>query len=261
MVKVENLTFGYDRALLQDLNLVFPKGKVSAILGRNGAGKSTLLKCICGLLKPQQGSVRVGGEEVSTLGSRRLARKIAVVRQEAHYIFPYTVLDVVIMGRTPHLNFLNMPTRKDMDIAMRSLEMVDMASFADRKIQELSSGEGQLVLLARALCQGPSILLLDEPNVHLDIANQWKLFHLIARLGKSEGITIIAVLHVPEIAYWFADHVFMLERGRLVVSGEPDKAICDENLSRVYGLPMKTFKLGENYLATAPESFFTKDNA
>ena len=255
MVKVENLSFSYnkDSLLLDNLSLTFLPEKVSVILGRNGAGKSTLLKCLCKALKPQQGKVLLYDKDISLLNEKQIAKKIAVVRQESHYIFPYTVLDIVQMGRTPHLNFLSVLSEEDRKIAYESLEMVGMQSFAYRKIQELSSGEKQMVLLARALCQSPQILLLDEPNTHLDLNNQWNMLSLLSMLCKEKKWTVIAVIHLPEIAYWLADYVFMLHKSKLAFSGPTKDVMIEQNLSTIYEMPMKIYALQEKHIALVPK--------
>ncbi len=254
MVKVENLSFSYNPGswLLKDISMSFLPEKISVILGRNGAGKSTLLKCLCKTLKPQQGKIYLHDRDIALLNEKQIAQKIAIVRQESHYIFPYTVLDIVQMGRTPHLNFLSVLNEEDRHIAYQSLEMIGMASFAHRKVHELSSGERQMVLLARALCQSPEILLLDEPNTHLDINNQWYMLGLISRLCKQKKWTVIAVIHLPEIAYWLADYVFMLHKGELAFSGTVQEVMTEQNLETIYEMQMKAYPLQDKYTAFVP---------
>ncbi len=257
MVEIDNISFAYpnQQPVLKDLSVHFPAGQISVILGRNGSGKSTLLRCIYGALYPQQGNVTLHKEQLFQLSHRQIAKKVAVVRQQTHYIFPYSVLDIVSMGRTPHLNFFNVLREKDIAISRETLALVGMSGYADKKVSELSSGESQMVLLARALAQRTPILLLDEPNVHLDIYNQVRILQLIARLSQQERLTVIAVLHNPEIAYWFADYIFMLEKGQIKFSGLPQEVMTAANLSAVYGIPMTTHELSLHYLAMVPKDF------
>lgn len=255
MVKLDNITFAYPEQppVLKDLDITFPAGRISVILGRNGSGKTTLMKCIYRAFVPQRGRILLGGEDICQWSHRQIARKVAVVRQETHYVFPYSVLDIVNMGRTPHLNLFQVLREKDREICLRTLSMVGMQAYANKKVSELSSGESQMVLLARALAQCTPILLLDEPNAHLDIYNQVRILQLIARLSKQNGLTVIAVLHNPEIAYWFADQVFMLANGQVKFAGPPRQVMTAEHLSAIYDIPMATQPLSSHYLAMVPK--------
>ena len=257
VVKVERVTFAYagQKPVLDNLTAIFPPGQISVILGRNGSGKTTLLKCLCGALRPQAGTITLAGEDIGIMGQRQIAQKVAIVRQDAQYVFPYTVLDIVMMGRTPHLNFFNIPYEQDVKIVRQNLAFVGMHTYEYKKAGELSSGESQLVLLARALAQCTPILLLDEPNAHLDIYNEMRMLQLISQLVTQQRLTVIAALHNPEIAYWFADQIFMMEQGQLHCSGSPQEVMTDANLSRIYGTAIGTFRLSLNYMAMVPQEF------
>ncbi|HON45395.1 MAG TPA: ABC transporter ATP-binding protein, partial [Planctomycetota bacterium] len=220
MLKIENLTFSYKehQTILNNINLHLHSREIHVLLGKNGSGKSTLLQIIAGMLQPQQGKIFLEDKDIAFLSPRQIAQKIALVHQNMNYPFNYTVENMVLMGRTPHCNIFGAPTKKDYALAYQALEQIQMQSYAKQNYQELSSGEKQLVLLARALCQSPKILLLDEPNSHLDLPNQWKLLNLIIELTHEYHWTVIAVLHTPEVAYWFAHKVHTLFQGEILYS-------------------------------------------
>ena len=237
---VESLTFRYSsRAenvrVFEDVSLALVPGEVLVLLGPNGTGKSTLLKCMAGLLKPQQGRVLLDGVDVATIGPSRLARRIGYVPQSNASTFPFKVRDVVVMGRAPHLNTLASPSKPDVDIANRMIEEAGITHLADRSCHQISAGEWQMVLIARALTQQPDILLFDEPTSHLDIGNQVRILDSIRRLSRR-GFTIVMASHVPDHAFMAGDRVAILKDRHLMALGRPDAVITAENLRRAYGV-------------------------
>ncbi|WP_269848866.1 ABC transporter ATP-binding protein [Methanosarcina horonobensis] len=170
------------------------------ILGPNGAGKSTLIKCIAGIFKPAAGSIRILGEDTASLGEKGIARHIGYVPQQNEVVFPFTVLDFVVMGRAPHLSMFSSPSAEDMEIARESLEVIGLSDLAERPVSSLSGGQSQMVLIARALVQKPSLLLLDEPTSHLDFGNQVLVLEAVQRLA-SLGMSIVMNTHMPDHAF------------------------------------------------------------
>ena len=172
MLEVRSLAFSYGkRPVFENVSFSLKKGEIMCILGPNGAGKSTLIKCIAGILKPAAGSVFIQGENTASLGVRGIARHIGYVPQQNEVVFPFTVLDFVVMGRAPHLSMFSSPGADDIKLAKESLAMVGISDLAERPVANLSGGQSQMVLIARALVQKPALLLLDEPTSHLDF---WK---------------------------------------------------------------------------------------
>lgn len=250
MLNIKNVSFSYNnQPLLQNICMNCNPGEIHVLLGKNGSGKSTLLQCIAGILHPQKGNIYIDQQDIIKMSPKIIAQRVALVQQTMQYSFSYTVEDMILMGRTSHLNFLGQLTQNDYAIAEESLSLVGMATFKNRSYMELSSGEKQMILLARALCQKPKVLLLDEPNSHLDIPNQLKLLQTITKLSKEKHWITLAVLHTPEIAYWFADTVHLLLHGKIVYSGVPKDILTDKNLSEIYEIPIKTYHFTKNHIA------------
>lgn len=236
-LRVDNVHFAYADALpvLAGLSLDISAGTFLGIVGPNGAGKSTLLHLMTGVLRPGHGRVELFGRPLSTWKRRDIARRIAVVPQSEPWSFPFRVMEVVLMGRTPHLRgLLATETDADREAAGRALEAADIAPLADRTLDQLSGGERQMVLVARALAQEPDIILLDEPTASLDLARQQQVFRLLVRLNRERGLTVAAVTHDLNLAALFCDEMAVLHEGRIVVRGAPAGILQDALLSRVY---------------------------
>ncbi|NDL60296.1 ABC transporter ATP-binding protein [Phytoactinopolyspora mesophila] len=206
------------------------RGEITGLLGPNGSGKTTLLRAIARLSKPDRGVVHLGGTDLATLRRRDLARQLAVVQQHAGTDLDVTVLDVVLLGRTPYRSALQGDSEQDRALALDALQQVDMVEFATRKWATLSGGEQQRVHLARALTQQPELLVLDEPTNHLDIAHALSLLALV----RHAGLTTIAALHDLNLAAMFCDHLVVLQRGRVVASGAPHDVLTPQLLREVY---------------------------
>lgn len=232
--QAENLT----HPILYNITFDCCQGEIIAILGKNGAGKSTLLRCISGVFHPTTGKILIHGIDINKMSAQQLAQQVSILHSEPTTIFAYTVLEMVVMGRTPHLCWWEQVSEKDLTIAKQSLDTLQIGHLAERKVEELSSGERQMILLARTLCQSSSIILLDEPNAHLDLCNQWRLLQIIKKLAYSKKWTVLAVLHHPELAYWFADRIIILENGSIIADGKPLDTITSKNLSRAYGFSL-----------------------
>jgi iron complex transport system ATP-binding protein len=234
-LRASNLVGGYgERAVLHGVSLEVAAGEMLAIVGPNGAGKSTLLRLLCGSLDPWQGTVELLGVPLASLERRALARRLAFVGQENSVAFSFTVLEVVLMGRAPHLGSFHFENRGDLMLARDALERFDLLGLARRPIQELSGGERKRVFLARALAQEPRVALLDEPTAHLDLRHVADIFGRFGELRAGRGLAVVATLHDLNAAALYADRVLLLKNGRAIGWGAPDEVLTEEKLREVY---------------------------
>ena len=247
-VDIRHLSFGYtDREadhVFSDINLSIDPGGVFCLLGPNGSGKSTLLRCIARLLTPATGTVAIDGKNLRTLSSGMIARRLGFVPQSLVSAFPFTVEDIVIMGRASRISMISSPSQKDRDKAFASMERIHIAHLAKRPCNRLSGGEWQQVLIARALTQSPGVLLLDEPTSHLDLGNQIKILEVVDSLSK-EGITIIMASHFPDHAFLTADKVGILKGKSMVALGDPDDVLSEKILAATYGITIRVIRVLE----------------
>jgi iron complex transport system ATP-binding protein len=235
LLRLEELQFEYSSEFaLGPISLHLPKGSFYALIGPNGCGKSTLVRLVSRLLKPSRGRILLGGKDVSTLSQRQLAGSMSVIPSENHFEFPFRVREVVEMGRFPHLGRLQRMSQSDHDLVTDSLRLTQTDHLAARRISELSSGERQRVLLARSITQQPELLVLDEPNTHLDIRHQISAFNQLRKLNREEGVTILVVLHDLTMAAAFADTIAVMKDGQLLTSGSPRSVISSEMIRSVY---------------------------
>jgi iron complex transport system ATP-binding protein len=207
---------------------------VISLLGPNGSGKSTLLKCLNRILKPKIGTILVKERNAKELGLKELARFFAYVPQSAAYAFPSTVFDTVLLGRRPHVHWG--VGARDKEIVSQMLVLLDLEDMAFRQFNELSGGERQKVLLARALAQEPEILLLDEPTSNLDLRHQLEVLNLIESLAREKKISAIMAMHDLNLASRFSDKIIMLKEGQVYAVGEPASVLTPENIKSVYGV-------------------------
>ena len=232
---LKEVAFDYHSTFaLRDIDLMIPDGSFLALIGPNGSGKTTLLQLMSGLLQPKRGQVQLDGQPLSRLTRRQLAREMAVISSEQYYQFPFPAVEIVAMGRFPHLGRLQKLTSRDWEIVEEALQWTQTWHLRDRPISQLSSGERQRVLMARAVAQKPSILMLDEPNVHLDINHQIAIFRLLGRLNEDHSMTIVVVLHDLTAAAVFCQTIALLCEGRLVKTGKPQEVITTEIIRSVY---------------------------
>lgn len=240
---VSDLCFGYGpgSVVLNQVSFELTSGQVLCLLGPNGAGKSTLLRCLLGLLSPTSGDVLLDGVALPTLTRRAIARRIAYVPQSAVMALPYTAFEVVLMGRTPHVDGGGVTSAADDAAAVAAFAALDIQHLETRPFDQMSGGERQLIMFARALCQGASLLVLDEPTASLDYGNQIKILKAIGQL-RRRGYAIIITAHNPDHALHSATHVGMLRGGRLTTLEPPDTAITSARLSALYDTPIEVIE-------------------
>lgn len=234
MLELRDVSFTYDRVVLNGISLEIRDGEILALLGPNGAGKSTLLSVSHGALKPSEGEVFFDGQPIAKFSRRELAQRMALVAQAGELRFPLTVLEFVLTGRFAHTAVLGFDSPRDVEIAIRSLEETDAAQFSDRPFNDLSSGERQRVVLARALAQEPRLLLLDEPTANADIAHQLSLLSFVRELARKKKIGALIVTHEINLAAEFADRVALLKNGVLIACGEPKLVMTDNLLGQLF---------------------------
>jgi iron complex transport system ATP-binding protein len=244
-IDVCNLGFHYgQREVLKNISFSAHEGELISILGPNGAGKSTLFKCILGLLKGFTGSVSLGGENVKNMPARRLAQLVAYIPQSHHPAFNYSVLDIVLMGTAHQTHAFSPPGKKETAVAFEALEQVGMAEMAQRCFLKLSGGEQQLVMIARALAQQTTVLMMDEPTSNLDFGNQIRVMQNIRRL-VDHGYTVLMSCHNPQHSLHFSDRILMLCDHEIIAQGLPREVINESLLKRVYGVDVKIFETGD----------------
>lgn len=254
LIKVEGISFGYTKkTVLDNISLSIAEGEIVTLLGPNGCGKSTLIKAMLGLLRPVKGSIFYNGENILNISSKLLARKIAYVPQTHKGSFPYTVRDVVLMGRIPHKIFFFKYSGNDMKIADNALDRLSILHLADRPYTEISGGERQLTLIARALAQGARTFIMDEPASGLDYGNQLRLLDQIIKLSR-EGYTFIKSTHSPEHALWIADRAVMIKNGSIVADGSCDEIINTNNLLKLYNARVSVLKLNGSFDVCVPQA-------
>jgi len=236
LLETRELSFRYDREwVVSDVTFTLEPGEFLGLLGPNGSGKSSLLKVLNGILRPQQGQVSFENRELSSWSRRRLAQRMAMVVQEIQLDFPFTVLELVLMGRYPHLGPLEFESDRDLAIARECMERVEIYHLGNRLVTRLSGGERQRALVARALCQQPRCLLMDEPTAFLDLRHQLDLFTLTRALTARHGVGALVISHDINLAAQFCDRLLVMDKGRLAVQGRPEEVIRPEHLETIYG--------------------------
>jgi iron complex transport system ATP-binding protein len=228
-----SFTYGLIEAV-HDLSFSVAGGEVFGLLGPNGSGKSTVVRLLSRVLSPRAGWVRFAGRDLETYSREELARQVAVVPQETHIELPFSVLEVVLMGRSPHLGRFGFERESDVAIAYQVMEQTGVRDLATREIHELSGGERQRVILARALAQQPRVLLLDEPTAFLDIRHQVEVYDLVRTLSRQNGLTVVAVLHDLNLAALYCDCLALLKSGQVFCQGTPEQVLTYTNIKAVY---------------------------
>ena len=249
-ITANNLSHSFgEYSVLRNVSFQVPNRDFFIIIGPNGSGKTTLMKIISGILKPQSGELKILNRSINLYHRKALARTISFVPQMTFEDFPFTVTEIVLMGRSPYLGVLGLEEENDLEIANRAIAFMGLENLAHRKLDQLSGGEQQRVFVARAICQEPDIILLDEPTASLDLAYQVRIMDLMEKLKTEKGVTIVMVSHDVNLAAMYADHLLLLHDGRVMCHGLPDEVITYQNLEAAYGC---TLLVDESPLGKSP---------
>jgi len=233
-ISIKDLSFRYKSSkILDDLNIIVDDAEILGLVGPNGSGKTTLIKCIDRILKPR-GSILLEGREVQAMEQQGIARLIGYVPQSSSTPLATTVFDTVLMGRRPHIRWR--VSDADLDKVAETLELLNLQQLAMRDFSELSGGQRQKVLIARALAQEPAVLLLDEPTSNLDMKHQLDVMETISSLVKERGISVVMAIHDLNLAARFSDKLVMLKKGIVYAAGTPNDLLSERNISDVYGV-------------------------
>ncbi len=242
MLRLSSVTAGYRRKpYIEDISLEALPGELTALIGPNGSGKTTLIRTISGVIPIIQGNISALGHNLTSLNPQERAKTIAVVPQAHQLPGDFTVWQTVILGRTPYLNWLGDMEQQDRDIARQAMQQTQTWELAPRKLGELSGGEQQRVLLARALTQNAPILLLDEPTTHLDLQYQFSLLESIRQLSVDKNLIVLMAMHDLNLVERFCGKVAALQAGRLSAIGSPEQVLTAQTLSNVFGLPIQRY--------------------
>lgn len=238
---VENMTFrypGYSRDVLNGVSLCLRKGEILCILGPNGAGKTTLLSCMAGLLKPVSGTVKLCGRDLSEMSEKEIAKLTGFVPQMHVPTFDYSVTDFVLMGRAPHTGIFSRPSAEEEQHCREVLENMGLGHIADKSYLDISGGERQQLLIARAIIQSPEAILFDEPTAHLDYGNQHRTLRRVKQMA-SEGYSIVITTHNPDHALLLGESAAIVSKDGRVIQGSSDEILTEEKLSEVYGMDIR----------------------
>lgn len=242
LLEVKNLSFGYDeRDVLQDISFQLKRGEILFLLGPNGCGKTTLLDCVLGFLKPGEGDIYLNGSNIKGIRAEQVARQLAYVPQSHEKTFPYTVMDIVLMGRASYIGIFASPSRQDIAIAKEMLELLGIYHLKDRPYTHLSGGEGQLVMIARALVQKTDLIVMDEPTAHLDFKHEMVIMETIVDLVQESGLAILMASHFPNHAFYFENNdlrcrVALMDDCRFLDMGTPTQVLSEYNLKKTYNI-------------------------
>ena len=233
---VDNISFSYDSNVptLRDVSLMVQRGEFLSLVGPNGSGKTTLLRLLDRIYIPLKGRIQLAGRDISEYSRSEIAKRIAFVPQDSGIHFPFTVFEIVLMGRSPHTRGTAFENAHDREIALTMMKLTDIEHLAGQPITALSGGERQRAFIARALAQQPEIILLDEPNAHLDIAHQIDIFRIIKKLNMESGLTVVSVSHDLNLAATYSDRIAMLVCGSLAALGTPQEALTEARIKEVF---------------------------
>jgi len=234
-IEIENLHYAYkNEDVLKNLSFNIKQGEFFIIIGPNGSGKTTLLKTLNNIITPDKGLLKISGYSIKSYKRKSLSRKISFVSQDTNLDFPFTANEIVMMGRSPHLGLFGLETDIDCKIVENAMEFTHVSHLKDRLINQLSGGERQRVYIARAICQDPEIILLDEPTASLDLSHQVLIMDLMEKLRIEKNITIVMVSHDINLAALYADRLLLMKNGEIIKIGKPENVITYENLEKTY---------------------------
>lgn len=254
MLEARNIAYAYTAGVpvLRGVSLLLERGMILYLLGRNGCGKTTLMQCLSGVLRPESGEITFEGRNIHAYTPTERAQRIGLIPQLHTPAFAYTVREMVLMGRAPHLALFGAPSRADYAIADDALASVGLTHYRNQPYTQLSGGERQLVLIARGLAQQCRILLMDEPDAHLDLNNQQRVMEIVQRLA-AQGLSFIVTSHVPNNALMYAHRVLLMKAGRVLSDGEPAHTLTEPLLSDAYDMDTEVIykTSGETRIARA----------
>lgn len=235
LLKVKNLSGGYNKKIIiKDISFAIQRGDFLGIIGPNGSGKSTLLRLMSRVLIPQKGNIVFEDKDISEMKLKEFCRQTAFVPQDTLINFSFSVEEIVLMGRIPHLKRLQFESKRDFLIAQNALSLTDTLSLKEKQIDTLSAGERQRVIIAKALAQEPILLFLDEPTSHLDIGHQIQILDLLKKLNRERNLTIVMILHDLNLAAEFCNRIILLNEGRIFKEGLPEEVLTYQNIETVY---------------------------
>ena len=235
LIQVKNIHSGYHKKeVLKNISFEIEEGEFLGIIGPNGSGKSTLLRSLSRVLRPLKGNIYYKGSDLYAIALNQIARDFAFVAQDTQVNFPFSVWEIVLMGRIPYLSRLQPQSAADLKAAKESMSITDTLKLAGRQLNDLSAGEKQMVIIAKAIAQEPKVLFLDEPTSHLDIGHQVKILNLLKGLNRDKKITVAMVLHDLNLAAEYCDRLILLDNGSVYKSGPPGEVLTYENIEEVY---------------------------
>lgn len=252
LIEVENAAFGYGKQnVFKNISFSVSRGEIFCLLGPNGSGKTTLLDCVLGTNKPESGTIKVNGKDIESYNPRKLAQQISYVPQRHECAFPYRVIDVTLMGRAAYTGIFSAPSKNDREIAVKALKLTGIYHLRRRPYTQLSGGELQLVMIARALAQNTSLIVMDEPTAHLDFRHELVVLETIMNLVKEKEISVLMATHFPNHAFYFEDNdlkinIALLKDGEFTAKGRPGEILNEERIKDLYGVESSLFFFNDN---------------
>ncbi len=242
-ISIRNLDYSYgDTQILNGINITLDKGKFYSILGPNGSGKTTLLKNLQKILKSDKKSIYINGEDLTSISIKELSRQMAIVPQETYMDFDFTVLDMVLMGRSPYIKRFESESQYDLELSQKAMEATNTWKFKDKSVRNISGGELQRAIVSRAMVQDTDIMLLDEPVSNLDLYHQMSILKTVSGFCRSKGVTVVAVLHDINLAIEFSDVLILLNHGEIISMGPPEEVITEEAIKTLYDMKCMIIK-------------------
>lgn len=244
-INIVDISFSYgNRKVLEGCSIDIERGKIYGLLGPNGTGKTTLMKLVRGIMKPQSGIITIDDKKTEEMSVEEIANQISTVSQETSQVFPFTVLEMIVMGRNPHIRMFSKPTKEDYAKAEEALDLIGIMFLKNRIFTELSGGEKQLVMIARALAQQTPYILFDEPTAHLDFTNQHGILKVIKEVVLRNNLGVLICMHDPNLVYQYCSHSIMIHNGQVLDKGKNADVFNEKNLSLLYGTSTKISTIG-----------------